>query len=197
MRIEAERIHEKINSFKRKYYLDLFIRGTILSLTILLVYFLLAAIIEYNLWLGPWARFAAFVSFFGIASYCIVKFLKEPLQWWVVKRGLTEEESARLIGRFLPNVNDRLVNFVQLANTADRDALAFASIIQKSREFEPLSFESVIDVKQNKKYLKYLLVPVAVVLIILLLNKSILTQSAERLINFNREYSPEAPFNQL
>jgi hypothetical protein len=188
MRIEAARIQEKINSFKRKYYLDLLIRGTILSLAILLVYFIIAAIIEYNLWLGPWARFLTFLSFFVIACYCVLKFLKEPLQWWVVRRGMSEEDSARLIGKFLPNVSDRLVNFVQLSNAADRDALAFASILQKSREFEPLSFESVIDVKQNKKYLKYLLIPVIVVFVILLIKKIIINQISKRFIKLKREY---------
>ena len=76
-------IHEKIKSFKKRYYLDMLIRGLILSLSILIVYVLTATILEYNLWLGPCARFLAFFSFFLVASLCIIKFLKEPLQWWV------------------------------------------------------------------------------------------------------------------
>ena len=189
----AAGIHEKIKSFKKKYYLDMFVRGLILSLSILLVYFLLASLLEYNLWLGPWARFLVFFSFFAIAAYCIIRFLKEPLQWYIANKGLNEEQSARLIGNYLPAVKDRLVNFVQLE--ASQNSLAVASVLQKSREFEPLSFESVIDVKQNKKYIKYLLLPVAAVLTILLFNRSILTGSAERIIFFTREYTPAAPFS--
>lgn len=189
----AERIHNKIRSFKRKYYLDMFLRGSILSLAILTVYFLIAAILEYNLWLGGWARFVTFLTFFVVAGYCMVRFLREPLGWWLANKGLSEEESARLIGNYIPSVRDRLLNYVQL-ESLQTNSLASASLLQKTREFEPLSFESVIDLRQNRKYLKYLLIPVSVVLLILFVNRSIITQSAERIIFFSREYSPEAPF---
>ena len=50
---DVERIHQKIKSFKRKYYFDLSLRGLILSILILSSYFLVAAVIEHNLWLSP------------------------------------------------------------------------------------------------------------------------------------------------
>jgi hypothetical protein len=190
----AGRIHEKMNSFKRKYYMDIFVRGLILSFSILVVYFLVVSILEYNFWLGGWARFLTFLSFFLVAAYCIIRFLREPLQWWIANRGLSEEESARLIGSYIPSVRDRLLNFVQLESSSG-NALAQASIFQRTREFEPLSFDSVIDIKQNKRYLKYLIIPLAVVGAILVINGGIITQSAERIIFFNREYSPKAPFS--
>ena len=94
----VERIHEKIGSFKKKYYLNIFVRGALLSLSILFSYFLVAALVEYNLWLGPWARLLIFISFFAITLFCLYRFLKEPIQWWLAKRGLNEEESAKVIG---------------------------------------------------------------------------------------------------
>ena len=74
-----DRIHEKIKTFNKKYYLNIFLRGFILSLSILFSYFLLAAVLEHNLWLGPTARLFVFVTFFAVAVICIYKFLKEPL----------------------------------------------------------------------------------------------------------------------
>ncbi|MBK7651173.1 MAG: hypothetical protein IPJ20_11205 [Flammeovirgaceae bacterium] len=50
-------IDEKLNSFTRRYYLNIFLRGIILSASILLAYFLIASLIEYNLWLGKVGRF--------------------------------------------------------------------------------------------------------------------------------------------
>jgi hypothetical protein len=191
---EVEHIHEKIRLFKRKYYFDLSLRGLILSLLILSIYFLIAALLEHNLWLEPWARFVTFFSFFVVAAYCIYKFLKEPIQWWVARRGLSEEESARIIGMGLPSVNDRLLNFIQLQRSSDLSRLAYASVIQKSKEFEPMSFESIIDLRQNAKFARYLLVPLVIIFSILIFNKTILTQSADRIIHFSRKYSPAAPF---
>ena len=188
------RIHEKIRSFQRKYYLNLFIRGAILTLTIVIGYFLIASLLEHNLWLSQWARLLILITFFGVAAVCVLKFLNQPLRWWIAKRGLNEEESARLIGDHLPTVRDRLLNLIQLATSSKQTDLTYASVEQKSREFEPLSFDAVIDLGENKKHLKYLAVPVVFIVLILVINPSILTSSTDRIVHFNRAYAPEAPF---
>lgn len=191
---EVEQIQQKLRSFKRKYYLDLSLRGLILSTLILSAYFILAALLEHTLWLQPWARFVTFFSFFVIAAYCVFRFLREPIQWWIARRGLTEEETARIIGTRLPSVNDRLLNFIQLSHSTDTGGLAFASVVQKSREFAPLSFESIIDLKENRRFAKFLLIPFGLIIGIMLFNRSILTDSTNRLIHFSTKYSPAAPF---
>lgn len=190
----TRRIHEKIRSFQRKYYLNLFIRGAILTLSIVLGYLIIASVLEHTLWLSQWARFAIFLSFFGVAAYCVARFLKEPLAYWLARKGLNEEDSARLIGSYLPGVRDRLVNLIQLTSATRKTDLTVASVQQKAREFEPLAFDTVIDLRENRKHLRYLAVPVVLVLAILLLNKDILTRSTERIVHFNRAYAPEAPF---
>lgn len=193
----VERIHEKIRSFKKKYYLNIFVRGALLSLSILISYFLIAAVLEYNLWLGAWARFLIFFTFFAIAIFCLYKYLKEPIQWWIAKHGLNEEQSAKVIGDYVPSVKDRLLNLIQLSSLRNNSALAYASVEQKSKEFESVSFDGFININKNKKYLKYLFIPLFIVTGILILNRSILTQSTDRLVHFNRHYSPQAPFKFL
>lgn len=188
-----ERIQQKINSFKRKYYLNLLVRGILFTLSILFFYFLTAALLEHVLWLGTWGRLLILVLFFALVMYCGFRFFKDPIAYWISKRGLNDEQGARLIGDYFPGIKDRLVNLIQLSATSD-SGLAQASILQKSKEFEPVQFESVIRIDDNKKYLKYLLIPVGIILAILLLNKAIITQSATRIVNFNQKYSPQAPF---
>jgi hypothetical protein len=191
----VKRIHEKIRSFQRKYYLNLFIRGTILTLAVLIGYFLLASVLEHNLWLGQWVRLLIFITFFGVAGFCAVKFLNQPFRWWLMKRGLNDEEAAKLIGSSIPAVKDRLVNLIQLESLENSSGLAYASIQQKTQEFDPLSFDSVIDLRQNRKHLKYLAIPVVIIVLILVINQNIIFQSTDRLVHFNREYSPKAPFD--
>src|SRR5688572_7884071 len=190
-----DRIHKKIRAFNKKYYLNIFVRGLILSLSILFSYFLLAAVLEHNLWLGPAGRLIIFITFFGVALFCLLKFLKEPLQWWLVNRGLNEEQSARVIGNYLPNVKDGLLNLIQLAASGKNSALTYASIDQRSKEFDPLPFDDFINLNENKKYIKYLLVPVVIIIAILFVNSGILTQSTDRIVHFTRKYSPKAPFD--
>jgi hypothetical protein len=190
----VEKVQDKIQSFKRKYYLNMFIKGAILSLAILVSYFLLAALLEHALWLQPWARFLIFLTFCVIAAWCVFRFLRQPLSWWLAKRGLNQEQSARIIGDAIPSVRDRLLNLIQLSSSKTDSTLAFASITQKARELEPLAFDSFIDLRENKRYLRYLLIPLLVVLVILVFNRAIITQSTARIVHFTRQYSPQAPF---
>jgi len=190
----VERIREKISSFKKKYYLNVFVKGALLSLSILFSYFLIAALLEYNLWLGQWARLLIFLIFFVIVVICLYWYLKEPLQWWLARRGLTEEQSARIIGNCVPQVKDRLLNLIQLSSPGNSSPLAFASVEQKSKEFESISFDGFLNLNQNRKYLKYFFIPLIIIIAILIVNRGILTQSTTRLVHFNREYSPQAPF---
>lgn len=189
-----EKVREKILSFQKRYYLDLFIRGLILTLSVIIVYFLTAAIVEYTLWLNEWLRLLIFVSFFATFFVCVFKFLRDPIRWWMMRRGLNEEKSAKVIGSQMPNVKDRLLNLIQLSTLDQSSDLARASIHQTSKDFAPISFESVIDLRHNRKYLKFLAIPIIIILVILVVNQRILTQSAERIVRFNEKFSPSAPF---
>ena len=186
-------IEEKVTAFRQKYYLNLFLKGSILTITFVLGYLLLASLLEYNLWMGKGARFIIFLTFFGLVAFCIFLFLKEPLAWWIYKRGLGQEDSAKLIGNHFPIIGDRLLNVIQLSSGAT-GLLAQAGIFQKANSFKDISFESAIDFNQNRKYLKYFAVPVVFIFILLLIDKQIFTQSTQRIVQFNQEFSPQAPF---
>lgn len=189
----ASKIEEKINAFTRRYYFNLLVRGLILSLTLLLAYFLLASIIEYNLWLGKTGRLFIFSAFFLVAAFAVLRFLREPLQWIIYKKGLGKEESARLIGTYFPNVSDKLLNLLQLTSQ-NNSALAEAGIVQKAMSMQDIEFENAIDLKSNRKYLKYLLIPFGVIVLLLIFNSGIFTESTKRIVQFNQEFSPQAPF---
>src|SRR5262245_22463307 len=133
------RIDKKIISFRRRYYLNLLLRGSILSLSLLIAYFLLASLLEYNLWLGKGMRLGLFVLFFGVVVYCLARFLRAPLAWWLYKRGINKEGSARIIGRHFPAIEDRLLNFLQLASVGARGPLVEASLEQKASLFDRFS----------------------------------------------------------
>jgi hypothetical protein len=191
----TEKITANIHAFRRKYYLNLLLRGLILSITILCSYFLVAAFLEFALWLPGWGRFFIFALFIATAAYCIYRFLKEPLQFWIARRGLGDEQTARLIGRYFPDIQDRLVNLIQLLGIREQSALVYASIQQKSRAFEPIQFDSVVNLRENSRYAKYLAIPLLIILALAVINSSILTQSTHRIVNFNKEFSPQAPFS--
>lgn len=189
---EIKVIQQKVAAFRRKYYLNTLLKGSLLTASVLLGYFLLASLLEYALWLDSSFRFLLLSAFIGVAVFCLLRFLKEPLQFWLANKGLTDEQSARIIGQRLPHVNDSLLNFFQLA--AQTNELSYASVKQKAHAFEAFSFEGIVQLNENKRYLRYLLIPVAVIAALFVFNRSILTQPSERIIRFNQKFSPQAPF---
>src|SRR5260221_11951543 len=188
-------IKQKIAFFKRKYYLNLFIRGAILVPAFALAYFLIATLLEYNLWLDRAARFFIFILFFLLVGFCFFHFLWKPVSWLIYKKGIGEEESAKIIGNFFPTVSDRLINIIQLASVKKKNSLLEASIAQKSGELRSVPFEKAVDINANKKYLRYLVLPVVVILFVVIIDRNIFTKSAVRIVKFNQEFSPEAPFH--
>ncbi|MFN9904047.1 MAG: hypothetical protein ACK55Z_35780, partial [bacterium] len=58
----------------------------------------------------------------------------------------------------------------------------------------PLPFTTAIDLRQNRKYIPYALVPVLVLLILLLAAPQLITAPTKRLIQFNKPFSRPAPF---
>lgn len=190
-------INEKLNSFTRRYYLNIAIRGSILSISILLAYFLIASLLEYSLWLGKTGRFLIFASFFALVGLSVFRFLREPLAWWLYKKGLRKEESARMIGRFFPDISDKLLNLIQLSSAQNRTALLDAGIAQKTVSLQNIEFEKAIDLKENKKYLKYFIIPFFLILLLMIINQGIFTQSTKRIVQFNQEFSPQVPFKFL
>ncbi len=183
-----------IASFRRKYYLNLAIRGALLSLTILLLYFLLAALVEHVLWLSSGTRLVLFTSFFLVAAFCVLRFLREPLAFWLANRGMDEQQSARLIGQHFTSVGDRLLNVLQLSSVGEETLLAQAGIAQKAQQFEHVAFAQAVDLRGNLRYLRILVLPFVMLLILLLVNRQVITDSAQRIVQFNQQFSPQAPF---
>jgi hypothetical protein len=59
---------------------------------------------------------------------------------------------------------------------------------------QDVPFEKAVDLKANKKYLRYLILPAAVIIVLIFVNGNIFTKSTHRIIRFDQEFSPEAPF---
>jgi hypothetical protein len=192
----VQQIREKLQSFRRKYYTNLLIRGLVLTLAIVLGYVISAALLEHTLWLASGVRLALLLVFLLIWVFCLYAFLSRPLSFWLSRKGLDDEHSARYISTHDSTVSDRLVNLIQLSAQAASD-LSRASIEQKARALASVSFTRAVDYKENIPYLRLLAVPVIILLFIGIFNSNLLVESTHRIVNFNQQFSPQAPFKFL
>src|SRR6056300_629975 len=156
-------IQQKLHQFTRKYYTNELIKGTILFFSFGLLYFFFTLFLEYFLWLKPTARTLLFWVFVVVELFLLIRFIAIPIFKLIgFRNGISFAESSKIIGAHFPEVEDKLLNILQLKDNTNKSDLILASIEQKSLELEPIPFVKAIDFKQNKKYLKYTIVPVLV-----------------------------------
>ena len=196
METNLEKILSQLKSYKRKYYQNILIRGIILSSALLLSIYLLFNSIEYTLRLGGYLRGGLLFTFIAILVVVFWQWVLKPLfQLLDLSKQLSHEEAAKQIGLYFPEINDKLLNIISLQNIESTEgSLIQASIAQKTAKISVFNFSEAIQLKENKQYLKYLLPPVAICLVILMFVPQVFTEGTERIVNFRKEYAAKAPF---
>ena len=190
-------VQEKLEAFIKKYYLNLILKGSLLFLAIGLLYFLLIIGLEYFLWLSTTGRTILFWLFILVEAFLLFKFIGVPLfKLLKISKGIDEFEASRIIGKHFPEVNDKLTNLLQLKNNSKSSDLLLASIDQKSKQLTPVPFSRAIDLKDNKKYLRYMILPLLIIGGLVIAGKAdVITQSFSRISDYNTTYLKPAPFS--
>jgi len=190
-------IEEKLHQFVRKFYTNELIKGTIMFLSLGVLYFFFTLFIEYFLWLQPTARTILFIIFVLVELYLLFRFILTPIFKLIgLKKGISYTESSKIIGIHFTEVGDKLINILQLKESTNQSELLIASIEQKSKELQPIPFSNAVNFWQNKKYLKYAAIPFVIWLLITITgNINILNTSFERVVNYRTAFVPPAPFS--
>lgn len=189
----------KINTFIRKYYFNNLLRGLIFLGAGLFSAYVVITISEYfgnfNILLRTILFYFFILLNLGLIVWLIIPSL---LAWLRLGKTLSHDEAAGIIGKHFTDVNDKLLNTLQLKKQAMLDekhrAIIEASIDQKIELLKPVSFPSAVNLRENNKYLKWIIIPAAIICLIALAAPSVLTESTKRLIRHNEYFAPVAPF---
>lgn len=186
----------RLKEFKRKYYLNLLIKGFLLSSAIVISTFLIINFAEYFGRFNSFVRGSLLFLFVAGSIGVIYLYVIRPIFFLVsIEKPISDKQAAKEIGQFFPEVSDKLLNVLQLSNHSEIDtSLVDASIEQKSRSLKLVNFTEAVRFSDNKKYLKYALPPLLLVLFISAISPNIFSSSTERLIKFQDEFIEEAPF---
>ena len=194
---EFTKITQKIHLFSLKFYINELIRGSILFLSFGILYLFITLFVEYFFWLKPFSRTFLFWLFVLGELFLLITLILFPIFKIIgLKKGLSFEESSKIIGNHFPEVSDKLINILQLNQQTNESDLLLASIDQKSATLQPIPFTKAIDFSKNKKYLKYVFIPIFIWLISFLSGANgALTKSLERVVNYKTAFLPPAPFS--
>jgi hypothetical protein len=200
-RFTYEILIAKLDQFIRKYYLNQLLKGTLYSTALILILFLSINALEYYFYFPTQVRKVLFLSFLGISGISLFKWVVVPAaKYFRLGALISHEQAAVIIGNHFQHVGDKLLNILQLRQLADQvenPDLILAGIDQKASEIRLVPFKSAINLTQNRKYLRYALPPLLLLLILLFAAPSLLMDSTQRLIYNGREFIKPAPFQFL
>ena len=188
----------KLEEFISKYYKNLLLKGAIYFVSVFLLFIILFSIVEYFGQFNSSVRTVLFWSFSILNAIVFWRWIATPLKGlYRLGRSLSHYEAAKIIGEHFSDIEDKLTNLLQLQELSfEENALVEASIEQKIILLKPIPFSSAIDLKANISYLKYAIIPVGILCVLFLSgNKKVVVDSSARILSYNTDFVPPAPFN--
>jgi hypothetical protein len=187
---------KKLNDYKRKYYLNTLLKGFLLTLTFLSSAYLFFTFLEYYGRFNSYYRIAflsTYITIFAFASYQWI--IIPVLKLTALQKQISNEEASLQIGHFFPQIQDKLLNTIQLRNlNSQQNDLLAASISQKTKELSIFPFVDAINLKENRKYARFLFWPLLFMGSILLFVPQIFTEGTTRIVNYDKDFPIPAPF---
>lgn len=191
-----ELILEKLEAFMTRYYRRQLLQGTFLFFFFGGLLALLIGALEYFLWLGTAGRLLLLGAGLVLEAFLLLRQIMAPLLRLLrLRKGLTYKEGSRIIGEHFPQVQDRLVNLLELAENPEKSELILAGIEQRSNQLKAVPFYQAVDLREPLRYARYALIPLALALLIWVSGKGIdFLNSYQRVIRYNVAFEPPAPF---
>ncbi len=188
---------KKLDEFVRKYYTNQIIRGTIFFLSLGLFSFLLVVLLEHIGQFNTTIRTVLFYAFaFALLLIFAIFILHPVFKILAIGKRISHEQAAQIIGKHFGEVNDKLFNILQLNHQANGQSsdLIHASINQKIAQLKPIPFGMAINFRENKKYLKFLVVPFLIITGLAAFEPKIIVDSTNRIVAHSDDFEPSAPY---
>lgn len=190
---------EKLDAFIRKYYLNQVIRGALLSTGLIVGLFVGLAVLEHFGHFGTGTRTVLFYAFVTVSLAALGVWVGLPaVRLRRIGQVISHDEAATIIGKHFPAIEDKLLNTLQLqrqAQTAGAGSeLLLASIDQRTAELRPVPFVAAIDLRENRRFLRFALPPALVLLTLLIVAPSMVRDSTTRIVRHGTAFEDMAPF---
>jgi hypothetical protein len=190
---------EKLDAFIRKYYLNQVIRGALLSTGLIVGLFVGLAVLEHFGHFGTGTRTVLFYVFVTVSLAALGVWVGMPaVRLRRIGQVISHDEAATIIGKHFPNIEDKLLNTLQLQRQAQTvgagSELLLASIDQRTAELRPVPFVAAIDLRENKRFLRFALPPALVLLTLLIVAPSMVRDSTTRIVRHGTAFEDMAPF---
>ena len=188
----------KIERFARKFYLNRLIQGVLVGAVLWIVFYLLINGLEYFSWFPSKGRLILLLFLMAGSAFVAVYYFLIPLFNLIrFKKKMSVEQAATLIGKFFPDIQDKLLNTIQLSNDLkerNEDELLAATIEQRTASLSPIRFTDAVNLKGNLKYLAIFFGLLAVLLCLVIFFPKFAVQPTQRIVNYEQHYEKPLPY---
>ncbi|MEO0474332.1 MAG: hypothetical protein AAF206_32285, partial [Bacteroidota bacterium] len=189
-------LDQRMLEFRRKYYTDKLIRGSLLLAllvsSILFVLILSEGLFRFSASVRTAMVFGLGAIFLGVLGYMVIWPIFQLMNW---SSTISDFQIAKMVKSHFPDINDKLINLLELKEQEDMSgALAMAAIDKKAEFIAPVKLSSAINLNVNRRYLWYLAIPIFLYALTAAFDPALLSTSTNRLINYNQEFVPPPPF---
>ena len=193
-----ETIRTRLDRTARRKYLTHLVFGSVLLLGVIAGLWLFFTTIEAGFWLNSTARWTVLLVTALSAAIVVVGFIAIPLlkilQWLP---GTNKDALAREVGASFPQISDRLLNLLNLAegkSTSSSSPFIDHAVMSLNRQIEPVEFEKMDGFDRSRRAMRYALVPFAGILVFLLAAPGSFFGASQRILAPGTEFFRPAPF---
>jgi hypothetical protein len=189
----------KIERFIRKFYLNRLIQGVLIGAVFMIALFLIINGIEYFSWLPQKGRLILLLLFILGTLFVTIFYFAIPVVNLIrFRKKMSDEQAAVIIGKFFPEISDKLLNTIQLSNeysqNADNELLA-ATIEQRTEHLKLINFSDAVNLKENYKYLKIFGLAFVILSVTLIFIPDFSKKPTQRIINYSQDFEKPLPFS--
>lgn len=173
------------------------IQGALIGAALWILFYLAVNTLEYFSWFSSKVRLVLLVFLLAVSAVVLAVYFVVPLvNLMRYRKKMSLEQAALLIGRFFPEVDDKLLNTLQLSSADDAGSqqLLEATIEQRTQQLAPLRFTDAVDLKGNLRYVYVFLILLLILILLSIFLPSFAVEPTQRIINYQKEYEKPLPF---
>jgi len=192
-------LENELKKFASKYYLNIFWQRLAVFTAVLFLIVFTFSFAEYSFWFDTKVRFYLFWTFVILNIGFFAAILLQPIfLLFGIRKRLSKQEFALVIGKHFPEIKDKIVNILELNEGQYSNVsieLLIASIRQKMEQVSFFRFFDAIDRRRTLRRLPLLIVPLLLFVVMGFTIPDIVLNPLERLSRYNTEYIKPAPFD--
>lgn len=193
--MSIKQIEVGLKAYEHGFYRKRIAKGLLISSIWFISSFLIAYGLESYFWFSSSIRLVILISLVSCTLIPLVFYVFLPILA-LRRKGSTvlKEEFAREIGRYFPEISDKLLNLIQLSSQSASNSLVEAAVLQKAGGMAGLDFQLAINWSEVKKFLQIASALCFVVVLIFSIQKNSLIETTRRIVKFNVPFEKPMPF---